>query len=60
VVDLGTIGELSYDQAQKPVTPVFYDLPVFTKSKEALLKAQDRSSKLVKEEYRGEVSLSDV
>ena len=36
MTDLGVVWELSYLQAQKPITPIFYDLPIFAKSKEAL------------------------
>ncbi len=36
MTDLGVIWELSYLQVQKPITPIFYDLPVFAKSKASL------------------------
>ena len=35
--DVGTIWELSYLWVKQPITPVFYDLPVFSDSKNALL-----------------------
>lgn len=57
VKDLGTIWELSYEWAQKPITPIFYDLPVFAKSKDALLNSQNWCWE-EEEVYGGEVSLN--
>lgn len=41
VNDLWTVWELSYYQVQKPITPVFYDLAVFAKSKNALMNGKN-------------------
>ena len=58
MIDLGTIWELSYLKAQKPITPLFYDLPVFAKSKEALLNGKNWwNGECVEETYGGVASL---
>ncbi len=41
MTDLGVVWELSYLQAKRPVTPVFFDISAFEKSKETLLNEQN-------------------
>ena len=40
MTDLGVVWELSYLQAKRPVTPVFFDISAFEKSKKSLLNEQ--------------------
>ena len=60
MTDLGVIWELFYLQAKKPITPVFFNLPVFSKSKEALLAGQNWWGGEVEETYWGVVPMEEV
>jgi hypothetical protein len=46
MVDLGIFAKLWYQEAEEPITPVFYDMPNFNNSKRALseTRAADASS----------------
>ena len=59
VNDLGTLWELWYLQAQKPVTPVFYDLAVFAKSKSALMNGKNWGNSEEELTYGWSVSLTE-
>ena len=59
MTDLGVIWELYYLQAKKPITPVFFNLPVFAKSKEALLNGQNWGWGNVEETYGGVVPVME-
>ena len=58
--DVGTIWELSYLQAQMPITPVFYDLSVFSDSKEALTQRKNWWGDDEELVYRGSVSFDET
>ena len=61
VSDLATIWELSYLHAQQPITPVFFDLPLFANSKNALLDRKNWWSSDEEElTFGGSVSLNPV
>ena len=57
MTDLGVVWELSYLQAKRPITPVFFDLPVFSKSKDSLLNGQNWGGDCIEETYGGIVTL---
>ena len=59
MTDLGVIWELSYLQAKRPITPVFFDLPVFAKSKSSLLNGQNWGWNDWEEETYGGLVLPD-
>lgn len=45
MVDLGTLAKLLYHDAQEPISPVFYNIPVFSNSKKALKESKEESTK---------------
>jgi hypothetical protein len=40
MVDLGIFAKLLYQEAEEPITPVFYDIPNFSNSKKTLSKTK--------------------
>ena len=44
LVDLSNVGVLLYTEVEHPITPVFYNLPMFSKSKEALKEHKEYGS----------------
>ena len=57
MTDLGAVWELSYLQAQKPIVPVFYNLPIFAEYENELMNGKYWGNDCVEETYGGVVSL---
>ena len=58
MTDMGSEWEISYVDVQKPITPVFYDLPMFKDSKDALQGGNNWGDEEV--DFHGEVQFDSL